>query len=75
MLDQSPDYSMAEIARSLGWLSEKVNERGQREPLKARVQRALGVLTVEKLADTTRGKWKLTEKGKNTAKALREKAF
>jgi hypothetical protein len=75
VLDQSPDYSMAQIAKSLGWLSEKVNERGQREPLKARVQRALGVLKGEKLADTTRGKWALTDKGKKTAKALREKAF
>jgi hypothetical protein len=34
VLDQSPDFSMAEIARSLNWISETVvNERGEKEPL------------------------------------------
>jgi hypothetical protein len=75
VLDQSPDFSMSQIARSLKWFSPTVNERGEKEPLKAKVQRALGVLKVEKMADTTRGKWALTDKGKKSRQSLAVKGF
>jgi hypothetical protein len=71
VLDQSPDYSMAQIASALGWMSEKLNEKGEKEPQKSKVQRALAVLKEEKMAGTTRGKWTLTEKGKSAAKRLK----
>jgi hypothetical protein len=77
VLDQSPELSIAGIARALNWISEKVNEKGEKEyvPMKSKVQRALAVLKDEKMADTMRGKWALTAKGKKAAEALRNMGF
>jgi hypothetical protein len=68
VLDQSPDYSLAQIANALAW----VNNKGQ--PLRAKVQRAMDTLKRSKLADTELGKWTLTKKGKARANRLRERA-
>lgn len=56
-----PDWSLADIARHLGWISDK----GQ--PEKWRVQRALKTLSVDNLAKNFRGKWRVTDTGKKEA--------
>lgn len=57
-LRQRPGCSLANIATEAGW----VNERGQ--PTKAKVQRCLERLKVDKLVKIHRGKWQITDAGK-----------
>ena len=59
----APNQSLADIARSLGWLNNTD------EPLRARVQRAMSRLEKEKplLVRKVRGQWELTDKGKDIA--------
>lgn len=60
-----PDWSMAEMARSIGWVSDKG------EPEKWRVQRALKNLANDKLARKFRGKWRITDAGEKEAQGDR----
>jgi hypothetical protein len=69
VLDQSPDYSLAQIAEALGWHS--TDKEGKQTPYKMKVKRACDGLKVAKLAVTDRGKWELTDRGKKVAKRMR----
>jgi len=60
-LSKHPDWSLADIAKYLGWVSDKG------EPEKWRVQRALKTLSADKLARSFRGKWQATDAGKKEA--------
>ena len=57
------DQSLADIARTIGWLNDK------EEPLKARVSRAVARLEKERpmLVRKVRGHWELTDRGKEVA--------
>jgi hypothetical protein len=65
VLDQSPDFSMAKIAESIGWKYK------DGRPDKTKVNRVLKALQRGRYADNDRGSWSLTPKGKNAAKRLR----
>jgi len=62
-LMMQPDQSLAAIAEALQW----INDKG--EPIKPRVQRAIGRLADNspKLIKKNREKWEVTEEGKKTA--------
>ena len=68
LLDTSPGMAQSKIAEALGWVSEY-------GPLKQKVNRALARLVKHHLADKdSRGKYRITKKGKQDAKRLHEAA-
>jgi len=60
-----PTQSMADIAKELNWLTP------EGKPLKSKVHRIIMELADDKLVIMERKKWLLTEKGRETAKALK----
>jgi hypothetical protein len=67
VLDQSPNYTQAKVAETLGWLGKTG------DPLAPRVNRTLKSLRDVKYVEMERGKWTLTKRGKTAVKALRNK--
>jgi predicted transcriptional regulator len=64
LLDTTPGMSQAKMAEALGWVS-------QYGPFKQKVNRTLGTLVKHRLAEKDRrGRYRLTEKGKQDAKKL-----
>jgi hypothetical protein len=68
VLDQSPGIAVSKIAEALSW------HTSNGEPHKSKVHRCLKRLEGESLAQPNRGTWHPTNKGKKTAKQLREGA-
>jgi AAA domain len=61
-LAANPRMSIAELATALGW------KRKEGKPNKSKAQRVLGRLQHDKLIKRERGRWEITEKGKQALK-------
>jgi hypothetical protein len=67
VLDTTPGMSQAKMAEALGWVSKFGPDKGK-------VNRTLGKLVMHRLAEKDRrGRYRLTEKGKQDASKLRGK--
>jgi hypothetical protein len=62
-VSKSPGVSVADLARQLGWMTNKG------EPRKSKVQRAIKLLEKEKLLGRERGRLTVTDKGKKALEA------
>jgi hypothetical protein len=65
MLVNCPNFSIADWAKQLGWLSPKNDA-----PQKSKVYRTLERLKTDKLAEVNRGKWRLTSAGRKEAERV-----